>query len=227
VETLSNTAFARFLYNGYLLPFEKITMPRNYQQELDRLLRQNKKEGKAPTLFLHSCCAPCSSYVLEYLSQYFRITLFYYNPNIYPQEEYDKRIAEQEKLISRLQTKHPIAFVTGEYDTSRFYAVTKGLEKEPEGGDRCFDCYELRMEEAANIAQAEGFDYFATTLSISPLKNAQKINEIGEKLSEKYGIKHLPSDFKKRSGYLRSIQLANEYDLYRQTYCGCLFSLKL
>jgi predicted adenine nucleotide alpha hydrolase (AANH) superfamily ATPase len=198
---------------------------RNYQHELDLLLQQNQKEEKAPTLFLHSCCAPCSSYVLEYLSQHFRITLFYYNPNIYPQEEYNKRVAEQEKLISRLQTKHPVALVTGEYDTSRFYAITKGLEKEPEGGLRCFACYELRMEEAAKIAKLEGFDYFATTLSISPLKNAQKINETGEKLGEKYGIKHLPSDFKKRGGYLRSIRLAKEYDIYRQNYCGCVFSL--
>ena len=198
----------------------------NYQHELELLLQQNQKEEKVPTLFLHSCCAPCSSYVLEYLSQYFRITLFYYNPNIYPQEEYDKRVAEQEKFISCLQTKHPIAFITGEYDDSRFYAITKGLEKEPEGGLRCFACYELRMEEAAKIAKSEGFDYFATTLSISPLKNAQKINETGEKLGEKYKVKHLPSDFKKRGGYLRSIQLAKEYDLYRQNYCGCVFSLK-
>ena len=197
----------------------------NYQHELDLLLQQIQKEEKVPTLFLHSCCAPCSSYVLEYLSQHFRITLFYYNPNIYPQEEYAKRVAEQEKFIARLQTKHPVAFLTGEYDTSRFYAITKELEKEPEGGLRCFACYELRMEEVAKITQLEGFDYFATTLSISPLKNVLKINEIGEKLGEKYGIKHLPSDFKKKGGYLRSIQLAKEYELYRQSYCGCVFSL--
>ncbi len=197
-----------------------------YQQELDLLIEQNQEEKRVPTLFLHSCCAPCSSYVLEYLSQYFRITLFYYNPNIYPQEEYDMRIAEQEKFISCLQTEYPITFVAGTYDTPRFYTVTKGMEKEPEGGIRCFACYELRMEETANMAKEKGFDYFATTLSISPLKNAQKINEIGKKLEEKYGIKHLPSDFKKKGGYLRSIQLAKEYGLYRQNYCGCVFSLK-
>ena len=171
---------------------------RNYQHELDLLLQQNQKYVPPPTLFLHSCCAPCSSYVLECLSEYFRITLFYYNPNIYPKEEFDKRLAAQEKLISSLQTKYPIAFVTGEYDTSRFYTIAKGLEEEPEGGLRCFACYELRLEEAAKTAKSKGFDYFATTLSISPLKNAQKINEIGEKLGEKYGIKHLPSDFKKK-----------------------------
>lgn len=197
---------------------------RNYQRELELLLQQNQKEETVPTLFLHSCCAPCSSYVLEYLSRYFKITLFYYNPNIHPQEEYDKRVGEQKRFISCLQTKHPIAFVEGEYDTTRFYAITKGLEKEPEGGLRCFACYELRMEEAAKMAKAEGFDYFATTLSVSPLKNSQKINETGEKYGEKYGIKHLPSDFKKRGGYIRSVLLAKEYGLYRQCYCGCVFN---
>ena len=204
----------------------KIVPNRNYQRKLDLLLQYNKKEEPLPNILLHSCCAPCSSYILEYLSEHFRITLFYYNPNIYPKEEFDKRLVAQEKIISHLKTKHPIAFVTGEYDTSRFYEIAKGLENEPEGGLRCFACYELRMEEAAKIAKSKGFDYFATTLSISPLKNAQKINEIGEKLGEKYGIKHLPSDFKKRGGYLRSIQLTKEYELYRQNYCGCVFSLK-
>jgi len=199
---------------------------RNFQRELEQLIQQIEKEGKTPTLFLHSCCAPCSSYVLEYLSQYFRITLFFYNPNIYPQEEYDKRVAEQEKLIARLQTKYPITFVAGEYDTARFYAVTKGMEKEPEGGFRCFACYELRLEETAKRAKSAGFDYFTTTLSISPLKHTQKLSEIGEKLGKKYKIKHLPSDFKKKGGYLRSIQLAKEYDLYQQDYCGCVFSVR-
>ncbi len=199
---------------------------RNYQHELEQLIQRIRKEEKVPALFLHSCCAPCSSYVLEYLSQYFRITLFFYNPNIYPEEEYRKRVAEQEKFIACLQTKHPITFWAGEYDTARFYALAKGMEKEPEGGRRCFACYELRLEEAAKTAQSAGFDYFATTLSISPLKNAQKINETGEKIGEKYNIKHLPSDFKKKGGYLRSIQLAKEYELYRQDYCGCIFSVR-
>ncbi len=206
---------------------DESTRVRNFQCELERLLLRVEKEGKVPALFLHSCCAPCSSYILEYLSQYFRITLFYYNPNIYPQEEYGKRVAEQEKFISCLQTKHPITFVAGRYEPSHFYAVTKGMEKEPEGGLRCFACYELRMEEAAKIAQSKGFDYFTSTLSISPLKNAQKLNEIGERLGEKYGIKYLPSDFKKKGGYLRSIQLAKEYGLYRQDYCGCVYSAKV
>ncbi|MDR1730301.1 MAG: epoxyqueuosine reductase QueH [Prevotellaceae bacterium] len=199
---------------------------RNYQRELEQLIQHIRGEEKVPTLFLHSCCAPCSSYVLEYLSQYFRITLFFYNPNIYPEEEYDKRVAEQEKFISRLHTKHPVTFLTGKYDTARFYTLTKGMEKEPEGGRRCFACYELRLEEAARMAQVGSFDYFATTLSISPLKNALKINEIGEKSGEKYHIKHLPSDFKKKGGYLRSTQLAKEYELYRQDYCGCVFSVR-
>ena len=198
---------------------------RNYQRELDLLLLQAGKEEKTPTLLLHSCCAPCSSYVLEYLSQYFRITVFYYNPNIYPQEEYEKRMAEQEKLITQLQTKNPVSFIKGEYDTSRFYHIAKGLENLKEGDIRCFACYELRLDEAAQMAKNENFDYFATTLSVSPQKNAAKINETGEKAGAKYGVKHLPSDFKKRGGYLRSIQLAKEQGLYRQNYCGCIFSM--
>lgn len=199
---------------------------RNYQQELDNLIRRQADENCVPTLLLHSCCAPCSSYVLEYLSQHFKITLFYYNPNIYPQEEFRKRIEEQQKFIAGLTVKYPISFIGGEYIPADFYAITKGLENEPEGGARCFACYELRLKEAAVLAKEKGFDYFATTLSISPLKNAAKINEIGEKLEQAYNVKHLPSDFKKKGGYLRSIQLAKEYDLYRQNYCGCVFSLK-
>jgi len=197
----------------------------NYQRELDSLLQQTVKEAKTPTLLLHSCCAPCSSYVLEYLSQYFQITVFYYNPNIYPQEEFEKRMAEQEKLIKQLQTKNPVAFIKGEYEPSRFYHIAKGLENLKEGEIRCFVCYEMRLEEAAQMAKNGNFDYFATTLSVSPQKNAEKINEIGEKIGQKYEIKHLPSDFKKRGGYLRSIQLAKEQGLYRQNYCGCVFSM--
>ena len=215
--------------SNIVIEYEKERYPivtrRNYQRELDSLLQQTGKEEKTPTLLLHSCCAPCSSYVLEYLSQYFRITVFYYNPNIYPQEEYEKRMAEQEKLIKQLQTKNPVAFIKGEYDTSRFYNITKGLENLKEGEIRCFACYELRLNEAALIAKNGNFDYFTTTLSVSPLKNAAKINEIGEKAGMKYGVRHLPSDFKKRGGYLRSIQLAKEQGLYRQNYCGCIFSV--
>ena len=194
---------------------------RNYQKELDALINGLQE---VPTLFLHSCCAPCSSYVLEYLSEYFLITDFYYNPNIEPEEEYQKRAAELERLISRMHSRHPIRFLEGAYDPTIFHEMAKGMEDYPEGGERCFRCYELRMREAAKLAAEGGYDYFTTTLSISPLKNAQKINEIGEKLAVEYGVKHLPSDFKKKNGYLRSIELSKKYDLYRQDYCGCVFS---
>lgn len=197
---------------------------RNYQKELEGLIAGLPKEGKVPKLLLHSCCAPCSSYVLEYLSEYFEITVFYYNPNIYPPEEYEERAAEQKRFISQLPAKHPISYIEGEYDTKSFYEMAKGLEKVPEGGERCFRCYELRMRKAAALAKEGGYDYFTTTLSISPLKNAVKLNEIGEKLEKEYGIRHLTSDFKKKNGYQRSTELSREYELYRQNYCGCVFS---
>jgi len=196
----------------------------NYQKELDSLIKNLVKDKKVPTLLLHSCCAPCSSYVLEYLSQYFKISVFFYNPNIYPMEEYSRRVAEQKGLISALKVKNEIRFIEGRYDTENFYNISKGLEEEKEGGTRCFKCYELRLKEAAIIAEEEGYDYFTTTLSISPYKNAQKLNEIGGKLAEEYNMKYLYSDFKKKEGYKRSIELSNEYNLYRQDYCGCVFS---
>lgn len=196
----------------------------NYQKELDSLIENLAKEEKVPTLLLHSCCAPCSSYVLEYLSQYFSITIFFYNPNIYPLEEFSRRVAEQKGLISELKVKHEIMFIEGRYDTENFYKISKGLEQEKEGGARCFKCYELRLKEAALIASEKSYDYFTTTLSISPHKNAQKLNEIGKVLSEEYGVKYLYSDFKKKEGYKRSIELSKEYNLYRQDYCGCVFS---
>ena len=198
----------------------------NYQKELEKLLTRLEKEEKVPTLLLHSCCAPCSSYVLEYLSQYFKITVFYYNPNIYPESEYTKRILEQQKLIEEMHFRYPVSFLAGKYDRDRFYEMAKGLEDVPEGGERCFRCYRLRMEEAAKLAKEGGYDYFTTTLSISPLKNAQKINEIGEELAEIYKVPHLTSDFKKKNGYKRSIELSHEHALYRQNYCGCVFSKK-
>ena len=179
-----------------------------------------------PALLLHSCCGPCSTAVIERLADEFEITVFYYNPNIYPESEYRKRVEEQQRLIGELPVRYPVHFVEGPYDTARFYEMAKGLEEVHEGGERCFKCYELRMEEAARLAAAGGYDYFTTTLSISPLKNAAKINEIGTRLAEKYGVAHLPSDFKKRNGYKRSIELSAEYDLYRQDYCGCIFSLR-
>lgn len=197
---------------------------RNYQKELDRLLEGIEKEGRTPRLFLHSCCAPCSSYVLEYLSRYFEITVFFYNPNISPSEEYEKRVEEIRRMIGEMEFVHPVKLVEGEYDPQVFFQMAKGMEHIPEGGERCFGCYRLRMEEAARLAKEENYDYFTTTLSISPLKNAQKINEIGEELAEIYQVSHLPSDFKKKNGYKRSIELSGEYELYRQDYCGCVFS---
>lgn len=197
---------------------------RNYQKELDRLLEGIEKEGRTPRLFLHSCCAPCSSYVLEYLSRYFEITVFFYNPNISPAEEYEKRVEEIRRMIGEMEFAHPVELVEGEYDPQVFFRMAKGMEHIPEGGERCFGCYRLRMEEAARLAKEGNYDYFTTTLSISPLKNAQKINEIGEELAEIYQVSHLPSDFKKKNGYKRSIELSGEYELYRQDYCGCVFS---
>lgn len=197
---------------------------RNYQKELDRLLEGIEKEGRTPRLFLHSCCAPCSSYVLEYLSRYFEITVFFYNPNISPAEEYEKRVEEIRRMIGEMEFVHPVKLVEGEYDPQVFFRMAKGMENIPEGGERCFGCYRLRMEEAARLAKEGNYDYFTTTLSISPLKNAQKINEIGEELAEIYQVSHLPSDFKKKNGYKRSIELSGEYELYRQDYCGCVFS---
>ena len=198
----------------------------NYQKELDKLIERLSKEGKVPKLLLHSCCAPCSSYVLEYLSNYFEITVFYYNPNIFPENEYTKRILEQQTLIGDMKVKYPVSFLAGNYDRERFFRIAQGLEHLREGGERCFKCYELRLEEAAKIANDAGFDYFTTTLSISPLKNADKLNEIGTRLADKYGVKYLQSDFKKKNGYKRSIELSNEYGLYRQDYCGCEYSFR-
>lgn len=201
-------------------------MGTNYQLELDHTIENLQREGKAPTLLLHSCCAPCSSYVIEYLSQYFRITVFYYNPNIYPDEEYVKRVKEQQEFIRRFPTKYPVKFIEGDFEKAAFYEMAKGLEQVKEGGERCFGCYRLRLEKTAQLAVERGFDYFTTTLSISPLKNAAKLNEIGMKLSEVYGVAYLLSDFKKRNGYKRSVEISKEYEMYRQDYCGCVFSMR-
>lgn len=264
---------------------------RNYQKELDKIIDRitgkttggrtdgaDEKTTRPIKLFLHSCCAPCSSYVLEYLRAYFQITVFYYNPNISWESEYRKRVEEQKRLIaaynaeagkcdckkeSRLEADcsvenrsgadysvenrsgmdysvennsegvdsagrrpeiYPIEILEGDYDPERFFGIAKGLEQCPEGGERCFACYELRLRRTAELASAGGYDYFATTLTISPLKNAAKLNEIGERLAGEYGVDWLPSDFKKRGGYQRSIVLSKEYDLYRQDYCGCIYS---
>jgi hypothetical protein len=203
---------------------------RNYQKELEKILADPATLGKR--LFLHSCCAPCSSYCLEYLRQFFRITVFYYNPNISMEEEYRRRVAEQKRLISAYnelaktnqEAGFPIEIVEGDYEPEKFYEMAKGLEDCPEGGERCFACYELRLRKTAQLALAGTYDYFTTTLTISPLKNAAKLNEIGELLAAEYGVAWLPSDFKKKDGYKRSIELSKAYDLYRQDYCGCVYS---
>ena len=198
----------------------------NYQKELDKVIEVLQRQGRVPRLLLHSCCAPCSSYVLEYLSRYFEITVFYYNPNIYPPEEFGKRVEEQKRLIAQLPAEHPISFLDGPYEPERFYEMARGLEQVPEGGERCFKCYRLRLSETAEMARAGKYDYFTTTLSISPLKNAEKLNEIGGQLAKDYGVDYLYSDFKKRNGYKRSTELSKEYGLYRQDYCGCVFSMR-
>ncbi|MDD2971483.1 MAG: epoxyqueuosine reductase QueH [Lachnospiraceae bacterium] len=229
---------------------------KNYQKELEAVL--DKLPDHNRTLFLHSCCAPCSSYVLEYLSQYFQITVYYYNPNISAKEEYDKRVIEQKRLIRKMNEKireqesgkgksqklklesksetksenlgnssihhNPIRFLEGTYEPDRFYEVIKGLEHCREGGERCEKCFRLRLEQTAREARERGFDYFTTTLTISPLKNAELLNQIGIQICEQWKLQYLPSDFKKKNGYKRSIELSGEYDLYRQDYCGCIYS---
>lgn len=198
----------------------------NYQKLLDKRLSELRERGEVPSLLLHCCCAPCSSYVLEYLTEYFRITAFYFNPNITEEAEYRKRAAELKRLLSEMNAVHPIGFLEGEYAPSRFFAIAKGFEDAPEGGERCFRCYRLRLAEAADTARAGGYDFFTTTLSISPLKNAEKLNTIGAEEAERAGVPYLFSDFKKREGYKRSIVLSARYGLYRQNYCGCVYSRK-
>ncbi|MFQ6829245.1 MAG: epoxyqueuosine reductase QueH [Acutalibacter sp.] len=197
---------------------------RNYAKELERLIQKLRQEGKVPRLLLHACCAPCSSAVLEYLSQYFAITLLYYNPNIAPLEEYQKREAELRRLVSQMKFTHPVALLPCQYDGQAFVQAARGLEGEPEGGKRCEACFRLRLRYAAQEAARLRFDYYTTTLSISPMKNAPLLNQLGEEIGREFGVAHLPSDFKKKDGYKRSVQLSKEYDLYRQDYCGCAFS---
>lgn len=201
---------------------------KNYQKELEKILGRLEQEQQdtPPKLLLHSCCAPCSSYVLEYLSNYFRITVFYFNPNISPKEEFEKRVEEQKRLIKELNTKYPIHIIVGRYDSQEFFKAVRGYEQEREGGERCIRCYKLRLEETAKIADELEFDYFTTTLTISPLKNAQKLNEIGILLQENKKANYLLSDFKKKGGYQRSVELSKEHELYRQNYCGCIFSAR-
>lgn len=200
-------------------------MKRNYQLELERELEKIKNSGRIPKLLLHACCAPCSSYVLEYLTEYFDITVFFYNPNITDPEEYQKRADELLRLISVMPKKNTVDSIICAHSSDSFYEITKGLEALPEGGVRCFGCYRERLEATASyMSEHGGFDYFATTLTVSPHKNAEKLNSIGAELEEKYKIRYLVSDFKKREGYKRSIELSREYGLYRQDFCGCEFS---
>lgn len=196
----------------------------NYQKELDKIILNITKSGALPRLMLHSCCAPCSSYVIEYLNPYFNITVLYYNPNISPVEEYEKRKAEQIRFIKEFDSVNPVHICDCDYDGKKYEEAIKGLENEPEGGLRCVKCFYLRLEETAKTAKKLNFDYFCTTLSISPLKKAELLNKIGKNLSEKYDIKYLPSDFKKREGYKRSVELSKKYNLYRQNFCGCVYS---
>lgn len=205
-------------------------MKRNYQKELEAILEKTENRGKR--LFLHSCCAPCSSYVLIYLRAFFRITVFYYNPNITQQEEYRKRAAEQKRLIEALNRERdagaadafPIAVQEGEYNPAVFLEAAQGLEQCPEGGQRCRLCFALRLGETARKAKAQGFDCFTTTLTISPLKDAERLNAIGREMGKRYAIPFLPSDFKKKDGFRQSVLLSEKYGLYRQDYCGCVFS---
>lgn len=196
---------------------------KNYQLMMESIIETCCKD-KVPTLLLHSCCGPCSTYCLWYLSQYFHVTVFYYNPNIYPAQEYDMRVKEQERFIQEFPARYPVSFAEGAFEPERFYEMAKGLEDVKEGHERCFACYELRLRESAAYAKAHGFDFFTTTLSISPLKNAEKLNEIGARLEEEYGVRYLYSDFKKKEGYKKSTELSAEYGMYRQYYCGCVFS---
>ena len=198
-------------------------MKTNYQVVLDNLLN-TIDINNPPTLMLHACCGPCSSYVLEYLSKYFKITIFYYNPNIDTEEEFDKRINELKRLLNEMNLSNSIEVIRGNYDNNEFEKIVTGYENDAEGGPRCFKCYHLRLLETVKEAKNKNFDYFGTTLSISPYKNADKLNEIGLALEKEYGIKYLQSDFKKKNGYKRSIELSRKYNLYRQDYCGCKYS---
>lgn len=207
---------------------EKMNGNINYQKKMDEILKVVEKENEQgknpPTLLLHSCCAPCSSYVLEYLTNYFQITILYYNPNISEEKEYRKRVEELKRLLEELPAKYPVAFIEGHYNPDEYYKAVRGLEHLGEKSERCYECYKLRIDYAARLARENGFDYYTTTLSISPHKNAVWLNEIGQQLSDKYGIAYLYADFKKRNGYKRSIELSAQYHLYRQDFCGCIYS---
>ncbi len=199
-------------------------MKHNYQIVLDKTLEELEREGKKPTLLLHACCAPCSSYVLEYLCEHFDITLLFYNPNISPRDEHELRYNELTRLVKDMGLEGKVGFARSEYEPERFLEIARGLENAPEGGERCKKCYALRLKKAAEIAARSGFDYFTTTLSISPYKNAEWLNEIGGEAADEAGVRYLYSDFKKRGGYRRSCELSVQFGLYRQDFCGCAYS---
>lgn len=198
---------------------------KNYYIDFEKVIGEIDLENP-PSLLLHSCCGPCSTSVLELLSDYFKVTLLYYNPNIYPREEYYKRLEEQKKVLEKVNGRFEIEFLEGRYDPAEYFDAVKGVEQLPEGSQRCFNCYELRLKEAAQFAKNLNMDYFATTLSVSPYKNAQIINELGEKIAQEYEVKHLPNDFKKKDGYKKSVELSKKWNIYRQDYCGCPSSKK-
>ena len=199
-------------------------MNRNFQKELDALIEKNQKENIRPKLMLHACCACCASYVLEYLSEYFEIYLLYYNPNITEQNEYEYRKSELGRLVAEMSLSDKVKIVDCEYEPDMYLEKIKGLENEPERGSRCTECFLMRLEKTAQYAKKHSCDYFATTLTISPLKNSSIINSIGESVEKVLGVKYLVSDFKKKNGYKRSLELSAQYNLYRQNYCGCVFS---
>lgn len=199
-------------------------MNENYQNKMEEIITRNQAQKKIPSLLLQACCAPCSSSVLEKISEYFYITILYYNPNISDATEYQKRLQEIYMLVEKINTKYPITILSGRYNPKEFFDTVRGYEHLGEGSERCFQCYKLRLEETAQIASCQSFDYFGTTLSISPYKNSKVLNEIGKSLELKYGVSYLYADFKKKNGYQRSIELSRQYGLYRQDYCGCIYS---
>lgn len=193
---------------------------------MEQIILEIEKKKVVPTLLLHTCCAPCSTAVIARLANFFKITVFYYNPNIEPYEEYLKRKEEQQRLLKIFPSKYPLSFLDCDYENEKFHEMAKGLEEEKERGPRCFKCYRLRLEKTALKAKENHFDYFGTSLTVSPYKNAQKLNEIGLELAKEYNISYLVSDFKKEDGYRKSIMYSKEYQLYRQDYCGCIYSKK-
>jgi epoxyqueuosine reductase len=194
----------------------------NYQKQLDKIV--DGLHGEQPRLLLQSCCGPCSSYVLEYLTRYFDVTLFWYNPNIYPEAEFNKRFQNQIKVIEEMGLADRVQIMASPWKHGDYLTRVKGLEAEPEGGERCTACFRMRLNETAQMAKKYGYDWFCTTLTVSPHKDAKRINELGEEMEKAYGVCFLPSDFKKREGYKRSTELSRQYGIYRQNYCGCEFS---